>query len=198
MKYWTALLLSLIALPAHSEVYKCRQPDGSMEFSNTACSGGSSTVKTLADDIVPEANRRRAERNAEQLRDEARRLEDSRQAEKLAERERQEITQKPTKQAGPTASAIDDCLRSIERMAIDSMQRTELETRCRQSGTLPPPVYVPVPYYAGPRYRGPNIAFPPPLPSAHPKTSPEPAPKGAQLPPRGSGKIELDSANKLR
>lgn len=193
-----SLTVSLIALAAHAEVYKCRQPNGSTEFSNTPCSGGSSTVKTLPDDVVPEANRLRAERNAERLREEARWLEDSRRAEKLAERESLEKTQKQTKQGEPTVSAIDDCLRSIERMAIDSIQRSELEARCRHSGTLPPPVYVPVPYYAGPGYRGPAVVPPRPFPVPNNKVNLEPVSKGTQLPPKGAGKIEFDTANKFR
>ncbi|MGA8880816.1 MAG: DUF4124 domain-containing protein, partial [Azonexus sp.] len=63
----TLLVLLGCALPAQAEVYKCRQPDGRTEISNSPCSGGSSTIKAIPDDTVSEASRRQAEEDADRL-----------------------------------------------------------------------------------------------------------------------------------
>lgn len=146
MKRWLALSVFLLALPAQSEVYKCRQPNGSTEISNTPCRAGSSTVKAIPDDIVPEENRRKAEHNAEQMRVEAEKLETVRRTEQANERKQQETQQQAS---GPAESMIQDCLRTLERMALDAARRAELEATCRSSGSIQP-VYVPVPYYIAP------------------------------------------------
>jgi len=173
MKRWIILPLVLHAFSATADVYKCRQPNGSTEISNSPCTGGSSTVKTVADDVVSEENRRQAERNIEQMRIDAEKLEATRRADQAIERKQQE-EQRQQQASGPSPSTIQDCLRTLDRMALDAARRAELEATCRSKGSVEP-VYVPVPYYVGPTYVRPHRPLQPqtkPL-----QTKPEPLPE---------------------
>ena len=79
-RFPTLLLLLAVALPAQAEAYKCRKPDGSTQISSEPCAGGSSTVRTVDDEAVPEATREQAERNAERQRQRADQLQAERRA----------------------------------------------------------------------------------------------------------------------
>ena len=105
--YSALLLLPLlaVALPAQAEAYKCRKPDGSTQISSEPCAGGSSTVRAVHDEPVPEATREQAERNAERQRQRADQLraerrageaEDRRARERELERERRASKQPET------------------------------------------------------------------------------------------------------
>ena len=133
MKRGTALLIGLLAFSARADVYKCRLPNGSTEISSSPCAGGSSTVKTVADDIVSEENRRQAERNVEQMRSDAEKLEAARRADQANERKQQEKQQQAS---GPPPGAIEDCLRGLDRMALDAARHAELEATCRSKGSF--------------------------------------------------------------
>lgn len=173
MKLSLVLTLLLLALPARSEVYKCRLANGSTEISSSPCRAGSSTVKAVPDDVIPEETRRKAERDVEQMREQAERLESARRADEAAEHEQQAKQDKQRQASGPSASQIEECLINVERIAPDSAQRAELEASCRNTGNTPQTVYVPVPYYGGPSYVKPRPPMPTPLPQ--PITQPTPA-----------------------
>lgn len=181
MKRGLALSLFMFVLPAQSEVYKCRQPNGRTEISNAPCSAGSSTIKAIADDVVPEENRRKAEHNVEQMRAEAEKLETVRRADQANERKQQEKQQQAS---GPAESMIQDCLRTLERMALDAARRAELEATCRSSGSIQP-VYVPAPYYVAPVYVRRPKPQPKPEPLALPPKQPETIDR-AYTPPPGN------------
>ena len=166
MKSWLALSIALLTFSATADVYKCRQPNGSTEISNSPCAVGSSTVKTVADELVTEENRRQAKRNVEQMRIDAEKLEATRRADEAIERRQQEEQRQAS---GPSPSAIQDCLRTLDRIALDAKRRAELETTCQTKGAVEP-VYIPVPYYPAPIYVRP--VHPQPL-----QTRPEPLPK---------------------
>ena len=184
MKYSLVLTLVLppilLALPAQSEVYKCRLADGSTEISNSPCRAGSSTVKAVAEDVVPEEIRLKAERNVEQMREQAERLESARRNDEAAEYEQQVKQDKQRQASGPSASQIEECLSNVERIALDSQQRAELEASCRHTGNTPQTVYVPVPYYGGPSYVKPRPPLPTPLPQPKGETNPMPQPTPAK------------------
>ena len=169
-----ALLLLLgSTLPVHAEVYKCRQPDGRTEISNSPCSGGSSTIKAIPDDAVSEASRRQAERDADRLQDYADKLEAERKGKEAAERKQLKEQQAATRQ-GPAPASIESCLRTLDRMVLDSSRRAELEEGCRTTGSVQP-VYVQDPYYYGSGYiRPPYPPYPPRPP--HPPHPPRPLP----------------------
>lgn len=93
-------LLLLLALPVSADIYKCRQPDGTTKISNSPCSGGAATLKTMPDDVVPEANRLQAERDADRLEEYADKLEAKRKADEAIERKERE-----KQQAAATAAA---------------------------------------------------------------------------------------------
>jgi hypothetical protein len=181
MKPCLVLFALLLAFPTQAEIYKCRQPNGSTEISNSPCTKGSSTIKAIADDVVPEENRREAERQVARMRDEAEKLESARLADEAAEREK-ELKQRQL--SGPPAAMIQECLRTIERLELDSARRTELEATCYSTGSVQP-VYVPVPYYGSPTYVKPRPPIPTPLPLPKGEANPMPQP----TPARGSSKV---------
>ena len=169
MKTVPIALLALLgfALPAQAEVYKCRQPDGRTEISNSPCSGGSTTLKAIPDDTVSEASRKQAERDADRLENYADKLEAERKADEAAERKLLKEQQAASRQ-GPSAASVEHCLKTLDRMALDSSRRAELEDGCRASGSVQP-VYVPVPaYYGGSGYVRPQY------PNLHPTPLPAP------------------------
>lgn len=90
--YSVLLLLTFlaVALPAQAEAFKCRKPDGSTQISSEPCAGGSSTVRTVDDEAVPEATREQAERNAERQRQRADQLQAERRAGEAEERRARE------------------------------------------------------------------------------------------------------------
>jgi len=169
------LVLLACALPAQAEVYKCRQPDGRTEISNSPCSGGSSTVKAIPDDTVSEASRQQAERNADRLEDYTDQLEAKRKAGEAAERKQLKEQQASAPQ-GPSPASVQACLQTLERMALDLARRAELEDGCRTTGSVQP-VFVQDPYYyGGSGYIRPPYPYPPPLHPPRPGTKPLPAP----------------------
>ena len=164
------LLLLALALPALAEVYKCRQPDGRTEISSEPCAAGSSTVRTIQDDVVPEASREQAERNAERARQRVDRLEGERRADEAAERKDRE---RQRRESGlPSEAAIQQCLNTLGRMNLDSSRRSEMENGCYATGKIEP-VYTETyrqPYYGGGYY--PAYLYPP-----RPPRPPNPPPK---------------------
>ena len=172
-----ALLLLLgSTLTVHAEVYKCRQPDGRTEISNSPCSGGSSTIKAIPDDTVSEASRRQAERDADRLENYADKLEAERKAGEAAER-RQLKEQQAAARQGPAPASIESCLRTLDRMVLDSSRRAELEEGCRTTGSVQP-VYVQDPYYyGGSGYIRPPYPPRPPHPPHPPRPMPTPLPE---------------------
>lgn len=172
-----ALLLLLgSTLPVHAEVYKCRQPDGRTEISNSPCSGGSSTIKAIPDDTVSEASRRQAERDADRLENYADKLEAERMAKEATERKQLKEQQAAARQ-GPAPASIESCLRTLDRMVLDSSRRAELEEGCRTTGSVQP-VYVQDPYYyGGSGYIRPPYPPRPPHPPHPPRPMPTPLPE---------------------
>lgn len=105
MKAISSLLLLLLSFshPALADVYKCRQPDGRTEISSDPCPGGSSTLKSIPDDALPEATVERAEREAERMRN----LADKNQAARLAqEKEERAASERAEKQRQKNAPAV--------------------------------------------------------------------------------------------
>jgi hypothetical protein len=86
----TAFALVLLSPPASADVYKCRQADGTSVISNSPCSDGSKTVKTVANDTISAANREQAEKDADRLEEYADKLEARRLAQEEAERKERE------------------------------------------------------------------------------------------------------------
>jgi hypothetical protein len=166
------LLILLLTGSVQAQVYKCKQPDGSTEISNLPCAKGSSTVKTVPSETISEQTRRDAERNVELMRKEAEKLEASRVADESA---RRETTSTDNRAVAPTTNNIESCLRELERLALDTARRAELEAQCR-TGITVQPVYVPVTVYGGPGYVRPNPPHPP-RPPVRPRPEPEPLPQ---------------------
>lgn len=153
-----ALIGCLIALPSLAEAYKCQLPGGGTEISSAPCAKGSSTLKTIQSEPVSEQNRREAERKVEQMRKEAEKLEAARLAEQPAKQE------KPAKGAEVTErkdDIVQECLRNLDRMAVDPARRAELEAGCRSRGMSGEPVYIPLPYFGGPGNSKPMPPRPP-------------------------------------
>ncbi len=165
------LLFLALALPATAEVYKCRQPDGRTEISSEPCAAGSSTVRTMQDDVVPEASREQAERNADRMRRQA----DQMQADRLAdEAQARRDAEAQRKASGlPSPAVVQQCLNTVSRMNIDSSRRAELESGCSLTGRIEPvynETYQQPVYYGGGYYRPYPRPVPPvaPVPPAKP------------------------------
>jgi hypothetical protein len=138
-----------LALPAQAEVYKCRLPGGGTEISSEPCAGGSTTVKTMQEDVVPEAEREKAERDAERMRQRADQMQAERRADEAADRKEQERLRQAS--GAPSQAAIQHCLQTLGRMSVDAGQRSELEAGCYATGAIQP-VFVQAPQYYGSGY----------------------------------------------
>ena len=127
MKTVPIALLALLgfALPAQAEVYKCRQPDGRTEISNSPCSGGSTTLKAIPDDTVSEASRKQAERDADRLENYADKLEAERKADEAAERKLLKEQQAAARQ-GPSAASVEHAGYKFEVMDVDNHKIDQL------------------------------------------------------------------------
>ena len=191
MKTTSYLLLTFlaVALPAHGQAYKCRQPDGSTQISSEPCAGGARTLREVDEDVVSPEARARAERDAERARQRADRLEGERRADEAAERKERE---RQRKESGlPSEAAIQQCLNTLGRMNLDSSRRGEMENGCYATGKIEP-VYTET--YQQPYYGGYYPAYPyPPRPPRppHPPPADRPAAKPVDLykvpaTPRGS------------
>lgn len=174
MKAYLPLLLLFFSLPAAADIYKCRQPDGRTEISNAPCAGRSNTIKAMPDDTVSEANRQQAERDNERMENYADKLEAKRQADEATERQsREKLQAAAAAYAGPSTASIESCLRTVDRMALDSTRRSEMENGCRATGSVPP-VNQTAPYY----YGGPVYVVPHP-PHVRPQLLPQPVSRPA-------------------
>ena len=184
MKTTHIILLVLLgcALPAQAEVYKCRQPDGRTEISNSPCSGGSSTIKAIPEDTVSEASRRQAEEDADRLESYADQLEAKRKAGEAAEQKQlKEQQAAAAARQGPSPASVQACLQTLDRMALDLSRRAELEDGCRATGSVQP-VYVQDPYY----YGGSGYIRPP-----YPPHPPRPVPKPLPAPVTPAKPVDL-------
>jgi hypothetical protein len=181
----TFLVVLGCALPAQAEVYKCRQPDGRTEISNSPCSGGSSTIKAIPEDTVSEASRRQAEEDADRLENYADQLEAKRKAGDAAEQKQlKEQQAAAAARQGPSPASVQACLQTLDRMALDLSRRAELEDGCRATGSVQP-VYVQDPYY----YGGSGYIRPPYPP--HPPHPPRPVPKPLPAPVTPAKPVDL-------
>lgn len=146
MNRWISLfLLSALALngPAGAQAYKCRNADGRMEITNTPCPSGSNTVKTVREEPVSEASRQQTEKEVARMREYVEKREAAQRREEAAERERQAGQRQTTAGREENGRSVDDCLRDLDRQALQPAQRAQMEAACR--GNPQPAVYVPVP-----------------------------------------------------
>lgn len=177
MKIVLPVLLILVgfASQARAEVYKCRTPDGRTEISNSPCAGGSSTIKSVQDDVVPDDVRAKAQRDADRMRSQADRLGAERRADE--KEERAELARQRKESGLPSQAKVNECLATVARLSVDSSRRAELEAGCQTSGTVQP-VFVETPYYyGGGGYIRPHPPRPPrpPKPEQLPQPLPQPA-----------------------
>lgn len=146
MNHWISLLLLpalALSAPVGAEVYKCRSGDGRMEITNTPCPSGANTVKTVRDEPVSEANRQQAEREVARMRDYVEKREAAQRADEAAERQNRSNQRQTTANTETPSRSVEDCLRELDRQALQPAQRAQMEAACR--GNPQPPVYVPVP-----------------------------------------------------
>ena len=181
MKAARTLLLAVLAtaLPAWGQAYKCRMPDGSTQISSSPCADGGTTVKTVEEEEVSDAARRKAEQEAERLRQKADSMEAERKADEAQERRDAEADRKA---AGlPSPASIQQCLNAVGRMNIDASRRAELESGCQLTGKVQQvytETYQPPYYYGGGYYPG----YPRPPRPVHP-IAPLPAPGAPSMRP---------------
>ena len=187
MMHWISLLtLSalLVAGPASGEVYKCRTADGRVEIANSPCASTASTLKTVPDEQVPEANRQQAERDAERMRNYVEKREAAQRADEAAERQRQasQVQAAGSSIAG-NGRSVDECLRDLDRQALEVNQRAYMEAACRSNPAQPAYVPVSVPGYGGYGIYGGYGGIGHPRPWPHPPMRPEINPGPPAAPP---------------
>jgi len=147
MNYRIVLLLALLPLSGLAEVYKCRLPDGRTEYSNTGCEK-SSTLSVRRDDSVSPESRAEAERDVERMRDYVREREAANRVPTPAPGPNATSAGSPASaRAAPPQAAVDECLRELERQAMDAVRRAEMEASCRSTASAQPradgmPIYV--------------------------------------------------------
>lgn len=152
MNHWISLfLLATLALsgPAGAEAYKCRNADGRMEITNTPCPSSANTVKTVREEPVSEASRQQAEREVARMRDYVEKREAEQRKEEAAEREQQASQRQAATASEGYGRSVDDCLRDLDRQALQPAQRTQMEAACRGTPQQPAYIPVPVPVYGG-------------------------------------------------
>lgn len=107
-----------VAVPAHGQAYKCRQPDGSTQISSEPCAGGARTLKEVNEDVIPDDVRAKAQRDVDRQRQRA----DQFKAERKADEAQQRREAEAERRAGglPSPAAVQQCLNTVGRMNIDS------------------------------------------------------------------------------
>ena len=125
-----------VAVPAHGQAYKCRQPDGSTQISSEPCAGGARTLKEVNEDVIPDDVRAKAQRDVDRQRQRA----DQFKAERKADEAQQRREAEAERRAGglPSPAAVQQCLNTVGRMNIDSSRRAELESECTLTGQVAP------------------------------------------------------------
>lgn len=150
-------LLTPIALSwsrdAAANAYKCRLPDGSVEIASRPCTTGSATLSVQNEEKIPENRRREAEEEVRRLRTQIERREavqrDTPARDPQAASQPQNTNTTPGPESAPPAPpkrTVEDCLKELDRHALDPSQRLNLESACRSNPDTQL-VFVPVPVY---------------------------------------------------
>lgn len=141
-----AALLVLLPAAGRAEVYKCRLADGRIEISNTGCAN-SSTLSVRRDETVSPENRARAEREVEQMREYVEQREAAGRSAPSTTPPPARPSVNPPSAPPPPPAAIEECLRDLERQAMEADKRAEMEASCRSTAKAQPvadgqPIYV--------------------------------------------------------
>jgi hypothetical protein len=165
----TVVCLALFAFSANADVYKCQQADGSIVISNTRCSTGASTVKSLPDNPISAAERANAEREVARQAEQANRLEARRLAREAAEKKERKAKGLPAieepvapvaEKAPPTSESLESCLAMLEKMPLDPARRSQMETDCRNTAQEEAAPKLDPNYPGGPAYVQPPYVQP--------------------------------------
>lgn len=140
MNHLRLALLSLGLLTgtaALADIYRCRWPDGRTEIRSEPCPAGSRGEQHREPAISPE-QRAAAEREAERQRAllEARTTE--RAATETADSPSPAVNHARAMETTPPPALVEECLADLERRALSSGERAELETACRRTGRALP------------------------------------------------------------
>lgn len=182
----TFCCLALLAFSASADVYKCQQPDGSVVISNTRCSAGTSTVKSLPDNPISAADRAHAAREVARQTEQANRLEARRLAREAAEKKERKAKGLPAieepvapvaEKAPPISESLESCLAMLDKMALDPARRKQMEDNCRNTAQEEaPPTFDPN-YPGGPAYVQPPYVQPrTPIEESSPPAAQQPEP----------------------
>ena len=137
IKRIVATAVAMLALNASAEVFKCKGSDGKLQFSDTPCKVGS--VSEIIPDRSPvtQQQRQEAQQRAVQMQSEAGTLEDNKQAENRASRQRSDYESGKAPFATRVADpdAYSNCIRDVERHGASQNIKAELIAACRTAGT---------------------------------------------------------------
>lgn len=164
----TLCCLALFTCSANADVYKCQQPDGSVVISNTRCSTGASTVKTIPYNPISPADRANAQREIARQAEQANKLEAQRLAREAAEKKERKAKGLPVEEpvapvavkTPPPPEGLESCLAMLDKMALDPTRRSQMETDCRNTAQEEAPPTLDPNYPGGPAYIQPPYVQP--------------------------------------
>lgn len=135
------LLAAAITTNAGAQVYRCKGPDGKVQFSDTVCKAGISSEIVPDRAPVTEQQRYEAQQRALRMQDEAATLDAekaSAQAAYRAQQQRQQAETErkaaPLREASIDADAIAACVRDVERRGASQKVKAEMIAACRTAG----------------------------------------------------------------
>ncbi len=155
------------ALPVSADIYKCRLANGQTEISSSPCTGAS-TIAVRPEERVTEEARQSAEQDLARARAFIEKREANQRADEASELERARLNaaqQRNPVSQGRNYSNTDQCLRDVDQMVLDAIQRSTMEADCRRIGgsaqSTPQTIYVPVPVHQYAPVPAPVIHVPP-------------------------------------
>lgn len=141
LKSFVILLLAFAAINVSADVFKCKGPDGKIQFSDTPCKAGNASHVVPDRAPVTDQQRYEAQQRGVQMQNEAAALD----AEKAAaisthqasqQRQAAEAQQREAaaKVVSSDADAINACVRDVERRGATQNVKAEMIAACRTAG----------------------------------------------------------------
>ena len=128
---------AVLALNASAEVFKCKDSDGKLKFSDTPCRAGSISEIIPDRSPVTQQQRQEAQQRAMQMQSEAGGLESNKQADNRVSRQHKDSESGNAPFATRTSDpdAYSNCIRDVERHGASQNIKAELIAACRTAGT---------------------------------------------------------------
>ena len=140
-KYILYLVIALLTDNVAAQVFKCKGPDGKVQFSDKACQAGNSAEVVPDRAPVSQQQRDEARQRAQQMKDESATLDGQKAAVNAAyQAEQQRRDDEKAKQAAEAKTVANDsdaaakCVRDVERRGPSEGVKAEMIAACRTAG----------------------------------------------------------------